>query len=427
MPYRTIAKHASRGVLQRYREADEEFSAPAEERIYCSVPDCGGWVRTVDRASQTAVCRRGHAMCVLCRQHPPHAQTDDCPQDTSRQLVERLAAEEGWRRCLDCGILVEHLQDCQHMTCRCGAQFCYVCGARWRTCACTVHDLDDLKRRARGQRGTRPHSGLDEWLHDTLRVLERYEQEEEERTAAAAMQEERRKKARERARREEARLVELERRYQRLGEVLEQVEDTQRTVLANMHERERKRSEECSAKERDSLASGQERALARLRSSTAERIGRMGRELEREYHTRLVWEKHLEADYQKVLAAFWGKKTGVKQYFGQAMRAYMKKNDERWHRWCTWRDSELKRARYAAEEELATQGKLMEIMRQQQNEVLAARERVLRSKHVAEERWLELVVAERRRLLAEMEMVERENGGEGDEENVLGPSDDETF
>jgi hypothetical protein len=32
--------------------------------------------------------------------------------------------------------MVELVSGCRHMRCRCKAEFCYVCGARWRTCDC---------------------------------------------------------------------------------------------------------------------------------------------------------------------------------------------------------------------------------------------------------------------------------------------------
>ncbi|RYP64839.1 hypothetical protein DL769_006514 [Monosporascus sp. CRB-8-3] len=42
-----------------------------------------------------------------------------------------MGERSGWRRCYKCRTLVELTQGCTHMTCRCKAQFCYICGARW--------------------------------------------------------------------------------------------------------------------------------------------------------------------------------------------------------------------------------------------------------------------------------------------------------
>lgn len=435
VPYRTITKHASRDLVRRYEETREELSIPAENRIYCSAPDCGEWIRSVDRATQTARCRQGHAMCVLCRRSPPHPPGGECPRDTGRQLVERLAEEEGWRRCIDCRILVEHREACQHMTCRCGAQFCYVCGARWRSCACSAADLAVHKQLAARRRAHRQasESAEEAWLRNALRLIEEYEAEEERkreeaRAAAAARREERRRRRAEaRARREEERLAELAERYDGWREILVEVESVQRAVLMSAHEKEAFRAAGRTVGERGSLASEQEHELAQLRASTAEQVRRVEEELEREYRARLGWEKQLEAEYGRVLGAFCRGKAGGEHHLRLAMAAYMRKNDERWRAWCRWRDGELERARYAAEEELAVREELMEAMRHRQNEMLAARERELRRRHVAEERWLELVVAERMRLLAEMETVERESGGENDDESVVSATDDEAI
>ncbi|RAL66785.1 hypothetical protein DID88_007568 [Monilinia fructigena] len=42
-----------------------------------------------------------------------------------------MAKSAGWRRCYKCRTLVELSQGCSHITCRCKAQFCYICGAVW--------------------------------------------------------------------------------------------------------------------------------------------------------------------------------------------------------------------------------------------------------------------------------------------------------
>lgn len=50
---------------------------------------------------------------------------------------EVLMKKEQWRKCPKCGIAVERIKDCPHMTCGiCKMQFCYLChdSARWGTC-----------------------------------------------------------------------------------------------------------------------------------------------------------------------------------------------------------------------------------------------------------------------------------------------------
>lgn len=43
--------------------------------------------------------------------------------------------------------MIEHKTACRHIRCRCGTEFCYICGSKWWTCGCTERQLKDLKER----------------------------------------------------------------------------------------------------------------------------------------------------------------------------------------------------------------------------------------------------------------------------------------
>ncbi|EFH55110.1 hypothetical protein ARALYDRAFT_901177 [Arabidopsis lyrata subsp. lyrata] len=49
-----------------------------------------------------------------------------------------LAMDKKWRQCVKCKNMIELSYGCNHMTCRCGYQFCFQCGIEWkknqRTC-----------------------------------------------------------------------------------------------------------------------------------------------------------------------------------------------------------------------------------------------------------------------------------------------------
>ena len=66
------------------------------------------------------------------------------------------------------------------MTCRCGHQFCYVCGQRWRTCSCTMDQLYALKGAAQERREHRRFTEQTEAaeLRQILAQIELFEQEE---------------------------------------------------------------------------------------------------------------------------------------------------------------------------------------------------------------------------------------------------------
>ncbi|KAJ1381718.1 IBR domain [Sesbania bispinosa] len=46
--------------------------------------------------------------------------------------LKSLATRSLWRQCVKCNHLIELAEGCYHMTCRCGYEFCYNCGAQWK-------------------------------------------------------------------------------------------------------------------------------------------------------------------------------------------------------------------------------------------------------------------------------------------------------
>lgn len=66
----------------------------------------------------------------MCKRNA-HPIGQDCPDDWELEAVLKIGEKSGWRRCYKCRTLVELTQGCTHMTCRCRAQFCYICGAVW--------------------------------------------------------------------------------------------------------------------------------------------------------------------------------------------------------------------------------------------------------------------------------------------------------
>jgi len=49
----------------------------------------------------------------------------------------KFVNSSNFRQCRLCNYWVEKNQGCNHMTCRCKYEFCYRCGAKWRTCNCS--------------------------------------------------------------------------------------------------------------------------------------------------------------------------------------------------------------------------------------------------------------------------------------------------
>ena len=55
--------------------------------------------------------------------------------DEDKQL-EEWAKQVGAKQCVRCQFWVQKNDGCDHMTCRCGYEFCYICGGEYRKCNC---------------------------------------------------------------------------------------------------------------------------------------------------------------------------------------------------------------------------------------------------------------------------------------------------
>ncbi|OQE83621.1 hypothetical protein PENNAL_c0031G04048 [Penicillium nalgiovense] len=121
--------------LQRFCERALEWTA--KDRLYCAEPKCSKFIPPFAIQNEHGTCPECHRQThVICRSltHP----RVDCPMDESLHAVLALAEAENWKRCFNCRTMVELRHGCNHMTCRCGREFCYVCGLVWKSCECAL-------------------------------------------------------------------------------------------------------------------------------------------------------------------------------------------------------------------------------------------------------------------------------------------------
>ncbi|KAK3049424.1 hypothetical protein LTR09_009343 [Extremus antarcticus] len=83
-----------------------------KNRLYCPTPKCGHWIK------------------------PSHIHTSKGRKSATCPRCKIEAKKEGWQRCYSCKAMVERREGCNHMTCRCMAEFCIVCGSKWKSCEC---------------------------------------------------------------------------------------------------------------------------------------------------------------------------------------------------------------------------------------------------------------------------------------------------
>ncbi|KAI9750618.1 MAG: hypothetical protein M4579_006387 [Chaenotheca gracillima] len=138
IPLKHVDKLFSDKFKQRWNRKYQEFTT--KNRIYCPNRGCGDWIKPShihrdERGRKYAKCSHCKTkVCTMCN-GKWHIKKD-CPKDEETNRFVEFAKREGWQRCHSCSAMVELKEGCNHMTCRCTAEFCMICGAKWKTCDC---------------------------------------------------------------------------------------------------------------------------------------------------------------------------------------------------------------------------------------------------------------------------------------------------
>ncbi|KAL4908967.1 hypothetical protein BDW74DRAFT_75581 [Aspergillus multicolor] len=147
IPLCFIQVKMSQHELDKFRNAEVEFST--SNRTYCCNSDCARFVPPKNIEADRATCHYCDSdTCVRCKSI--YHDEDDCTADTELQATLELAKNMRWPRCYACRALVELTVGCYHINCKCTAQFCYLCGAKWKTCNCPQFEERRLYARPEG-------------------------------------------------------------------------------------------------------------------------------------------------------------------------------------------------------------------------------------------------------------------------------------
>lgn len=159
----------------------EEYSIPASLRVYCASESCCaalGSSQVIDAQvsgdDTRVICPSCDAVtCRACRRLVDFSTEHICEprglDTTIAEYVAHLPASESWayRRCWSCHTWIEKESCCNHMTCRCSAEFCLVCGRKWEAgqmrCphGCPQSEIPVYDGEGYNQHGFHRDSGLD--------------------------------------------------------------------------------------------------------------------------------------------------------------------------------------------------------------------------------------------------------------------------
>lgn len=418
IPKKTVLGNVNSTLGKTYRKRAEEWSIPVSDRVYCSHTACSLWLRPrqVDRSAGVAKCTRGHRTCTVCR--GPDHQGGTCPRDVDMLRTEELAEEEGWRRCHGCRAYVEHRDACQHMTCRCGAEFCYVCGARWPSCACTMEQLAAVKQGAEARRRSRRarQEAEEAEAAEAVRLVAEFEREEARKAELLRQeQEERERRALEQhIEKELARRLGVELAFQGLRGTLAAVHQRQMDAVNAALDEERRTLEADVAAALGAMAERHGALRESLAASTEAVVLEHRASLDRECVARARAELRLESEYLGKLVEYYQGKADGEQKIAAAMDDLGRNMDARFRTWQKWMHNELETFAFRAREEQTVRLELLEHAERQLAEQTADTRAALERRVLAQLKWLAVVVSERNSALAEAETDELINNHDFD-------------
>ncbi|KAF1358876.1 hypothetical protein EJ07DRAFT_121996 [Lizonia empirigonia] len=118
-----------------------EYSVLAKYRVYCASPTCSKFLNpsthTKDPSNNItyAICQDetcGKLTCTSCRTLLDGVEGHTCEQNEDYKKFKQIATEKGFQECPSCASTVELAEACNHISCGCGTEFCYICGQQWR-------------------------------------------------------------------------------------------------------------------------------------------------------------------------------------------------------------------------------------------------------------------------------------------------------
>jgi hypothetical protein len=436
IPSKTVRSNIPKALAKKFDERRKEWYLPSSERVYCSVPKCSLFVdpKHIDKANNVARCPKRHKTCTICR-GPAHPDAE-CPHDPDVVATEALADEEGWVRCAECNAIVEHGDACQHMTCRCGYQFCYVCKAPWRTCECDMLDLLDKKNAATRRRHTKQQeeqeedeelrealmqvaereqelARREEQLQQQVRRLEeeRLQREQKERRLQERLEQERQQREREeRLRQEKVRKIKVQDKFSRLRIILEDLHKFQKEQIREDQALAARLLEEEAETSTQDLQQKHEEERAELNAEGDEKLRAKQDDIMVEHDKKAMEEGIAEVEYFVKLSDLHAGQEGADEKIKLKMERYKEQMEEKWKMWREWRDKEctvllgqLETKRTAADERrLSAMRRLESGFAERRKGLVAAKE--------SNWEWVEKVVKEREVMLDDLEKKELGNG-----------------
>lgn len=114
MPWNDVQHFVSWQLIDDFEGKKEELET--HDRRYCSDPACLTFIDAGHIAADAAVaacpaCEK--LTCVACKSA---LHVGDCPSEPSVLATLELAKEHEWKRCEECGRMIDRIEGCNHIT-----------------------------------------------------------------------------------------------------------------------------------------------------------------------------------------------------------------------------------------------------------------------------------------------------------------------
>ncbi|KAF2655140.1 hypothetical protein K491DRAFT_679106 [Lophiostoma macrostomum CBS 122681] len=132
IPIETCREIVPKDFIKDFDLKVEELATP--NPTYCADPACANFIQAKNIKHDIGTCVFCRTKtCTICKKEEHKGL---CPEDPQVKLLMDAAKRSKWQMCSNCKNMVELSSGCFHMLCRCGNQFCYVCGGKWKKCHC---------------------------------------------------------------------------------------------------------------------------------------------------------------------------------------------------------------------------------------------------------------------------------------------------
>jgi hypothetical protein len=146
IPLKHVDKLFDQAFKKTWNHKFQEYTT--RNRIYCPSRGCGSWIKpshisTDSTGRRIGKCKRCSTR-VCCQCNNRAHKSSECPKDPATREFVEMSKAKGWQRCYNCSAMVELKEGCNHMTCRCTAEFCMLCGVRWKGCDCPWFNYENF-------------------------------------------------------------------------------------------------------------------------------------------------------------------------------------------------------------------------------------------------------------------------------------------